>query len=500
MSLVKMLVMAACLASSVTTIARAQVVPPPVETPDKPARGEENWLIPMDQRPAFGEWKTMDQIQTASVWTGLLGNGVRVSWKYFPVEKQTAQIQVALYGGGLQEDATTRGLTEAAVQAWTTAALTDMSHAELKSRLKGWNVGSLGEVAGDFARLTVAGDNIHLELQFQLAYLLLTKPRVEPAAIETWKQQQLREIEGRMRGTRAAFPHVMAEALFPAADPRGRALTREQVDAITVEKAQAWLEQLIKTAPIEISVVGRVPKDNVFDNAQRYFAGLAPRPEVTRQTNAQLRVIPKADHTVRIDRQMPSSNGRAVVSWGFWACDEYDYERVLPLQLAARIATRRFDATISKLLPERGNRGGVSWALNPGSTFPGMGMLVGVATAPPGRADEFHERMLTEIRELAETGPTQIEMEEALPALREQWRDRLTDMGGWAMLLESLAYTGVDPAQVLLVPDKVLEVTPEQVRDALRTVVQSEPATSIVLRPLQAGAVQQPAPQQPAGN
>lgn len=500
MSLVKMLVLAACVASSVTTIARAQVVPPPTETPAEPARKEENWLIPMDQRPAFGEWREQKEIFFATMWTGVLKNGVRVSSKYFPVEKQTSQLQIALYGGGLEEDASTRGLTEAAIQAWKTPALTDMTHAELKAKLKGWNVGTTGEVAGDFARLTVAGDNVHVEVQFQLAYLLLTKPKIDPDALAKWKQEQLSEIDKRMRGTRAAFPHVMADAIFPKDDVRGRALTREQVEAITLEKAQAWLERMIKSAPIEVGVVGRVPKEMVFDQAQRYFAALPDRPEVTPATHAELRKIAKPATTVKVDRSMPSATPRAVVSWSFWACDEYDYDRVLPLQVAARIATRRFDAKLKELMPQRETRGGVSWALNPGSTFPGMGLFVGVATAPPSKADEVHALMLTEVRAFAENGPTEAEMLEALPAVREQWREKLIDAGAWALVLEAYAYTGVDTEKLLKVPDMVMQVTPEQVRDALRAVVQPEPVTSIMLRPLQAGAAPQPAPQQPAGN
>jgi predicted Zn-dependent peptidase len=320
--------------------------------------------------------------------------------------------------------------------------------------------------------------------------LLSLKPKIDAGVLEEWKQAKLREIDGRMRGTRAAFPHVMADAIFPKDDVRGRALTREQVEAITLEKAQAWLDRLVTSAPIEIGFVGRVPQPMVLELVQRYFFGLPARPEVTTQTNAELRRIVKPTETVKVDKSMPSATPRAVVSWGFWACDEYDYDRMLPLQIAARVATRRFDAKLKELLPERESRGGISWALNPGSTFPGMGMFVGVATAPPARADEVHALMLSELRAMAEGGVTEAEMLEAQTALREQWQNRLKDAGPWAMVLESYAYTGVDTVKLYTVPDLVLQVTPEQVRDQLRAVVSAEPAVSVVLRPATAGAAQ----------
>jgi predicted Zn-dependent peptidase len=483
------LVLSLALSLALSLSASAQVVPPPTDVvPTQPKRVEERWLIPMDQRPAFGEWREQTEVFSASMWTGVLTNNVRVSHRYFPNEKQTGQIQVALYGGGLQEDASTRGLTEAAMMAWKKPATKDLSHTELKAKLKGWNVGTTGEVAGDYARLTVAGDNVHIEMQFQLAYWLLTKPVIEADALESWKQEQLKEIDSRMRGTRSAFPHVMADAIFPKDDVRGRGLTREQVEAITVEKAQAWLEKLIATAPIEVGFVGRVPREMVFELSQRYFASLPERPLVTTATNADLRRIVKSTSTVTVDRAMPSVTPRAVVSWSFWACDEQDYDRMLPLQMAARIATRRFDAKLKEVLPDRETRGGISWTLNPASTFPGMGLFVGVSTAPPAKADEIHALMLSELRAFAQQGPTEGEMLEAQAAQQKLWQDRLINEGVWGLILESYAYTGIDTGKLMTVPGIVMQVTPEQVRDQLQAIVNGDPATSIVLRPATAGA------------
>jgi predicted Zn-dependent peptidase len=489
--------MMACCGCALLTGARAaaQIVPPPTQPAVEPERKEEQWLIPFDQRPAFGEYRERKEIFAASMWTGVLTNGVRVSLRYFPLEKQTAQVQVAFFGGGLQEDASTRGLTEAAIQAWTTPALNDMSHEELFGRLKGWNVGATGEVAGDLARLTVAGDNVHVEQIFQLAYLLSKKPKIEATALEEWRKAKLSEIDARMRGTRAAFPHVMMDALFPKDDVRGRALTREQVEAITLEKAQAWLDKLVETSPIEIGFVGRVPQETVLDMVQRYFSGLSARPEVTTATNAALRQVARRTDMAKVDVTMESVTPRAVVAWAFWACDEYDYDRMFPLQIAARVATRRFDATLKQMLPERENRAGISWALNPASTFPGMGLFMGVATTPAAKADDVHALMLRELRAMAEAGVTEAEMLEAQTALREQWQDRLKDAGPWAMVLESYAYTGVDAAKLYTIPDLVMQVTPEQVREQLKAVVDATPAASVVLRPtLRAGAQAVPVP------
>ncbi len=497
MSWAKMLVAMACGVMGVNGSVLAQIVPPPTEPEVAPERREEAWLIPFDQRPPFGEYREKREIFAASMWTGVLTNGVRISLRYFPLEEQTGQVQVAFFGGGLEEDASTRGLTEAAIQAWRKPALKDMGHDELMERLKGWNVGATGEVAGDFARLTVAGDNTHIEQIFQLAYLLSLKPKIDASALEEWKQTKLREIDSRMRGTRAAFPHVLADAVFPKDDMRGRALTREQVEAITLEKAQAWLDRLVTSAPIEIGFVGRVPQPMVLELVQRYFAGLPARPEVTTATNQEMRRISKATETVKVDKAMASATPRAVVSWGFWACDEYDYERMLPLQIAARVATRRFDAKLKEVMGQGESRSGISWALNPGSTFPGMGLLVGVSTTPPSRADDVHAMMLSEIRALAESGVTEAEMLEAQTALREQWQERLKDAGPWAMVLESFAYTGVDAVKLYTIPDLVMQVTAEQVREQLSAVVSADPAVSIVLRPLAAGGAQ-PVPAQPA--
>ena len=222
------------------------------------------------------------QDQTEHAATGFttvwLDNGIVVHHRAMDYEKNAATLTITLATGGIQETAETRGVAEAAGLAFSRHATSTLSSTDItdlmngkKARVGGGGGGGRGGRGGggapggarDTMTLTVSGDPTDFEPAMQLAYLLLTDPKIESAVFEQWKTTQKQGIEARKKNSAGGVLGVaVAESLYPKDEPRTQPITVEQVDHVTIEAAQKWLNNAIKTAPIEVSVVGDISRAN----------------------------------------------------------------------------------------------------------------------------------------------------------------------------------------------------------------------------------------------
>ena len=131
----------------------------------------------------------------------------------------------------------------------------------------------------DTVVLSVAGASEALEDGLQLAHVLLQEARVEPASVALWKDQKLQDLAAARTRISSRAREAAALALS-GNDPRRAPLTPEQVKARTeaLPTAQAWLDTLLHTAPMEVTIVGDIPESRALELAARYIGSLPPRP------------------------------------------------------------------------------------------------------------------------------------------------------------------------------------------------------------------------------
>jgi hypothetical protein len=97
--------------------------------------------------------------------------------------------------------------------------------------------------------------------------------------VTLWKDQKLQELA-------AARTRIDSRARDTAAlvtsghDPRRAPLTPEQVKARAdaMPAAQAWLDGLLRSAPMEVAIVGDIPESQALALAATYLGSLPPRP------------------------------------------------------------------------------------------------------------------------------------------------------------------------------------------------------------------------------
>src|SRR5438552_3254263 len=212
-----------------------------------------------------------------SMW---LDNGVRVHHRRMDQRKNEASIEITLAGGQIQETPADRGITEAALRAWGRPATSRLTSTQIRDLMTGAKVRVRSGMGGDIVGLTVSGDPAELERGLQLAYLLLTDPVIEEPALEQWRDAELQRIVQRKTRPMQVLMDTSAAAIYPPVETRTKSLTAEQVRALTLPAAQAWLRRLITDAPVEVTVLGDIERDAATRLRTRYLGALPDLPRI----------------------------------------------------------------------------------------------------------------------------------------------------------------------------------------------------------------------------
>jgi zinc protease len=368
-----------------------------------------------------------------------LDNGVRVHHRFMDERKNEASVAITLAGGTIQETPADRGLTEAALRAWDRPATSTLSSTAIRDLMTGAKVRVRGGMTGDTLSLGVSGDPAELERGLQLAYLLLTDPVIEPAALEQWKDGELQRIAARKSQPMQMLGEVSADAIYPKSETRPRNLTEDQVKAINRDAAQAWLLRLIAGAPIEVSVVGDIDRDAATALVTRYLGALPSRPRIGDKTLDDLRTIARPAGPIAVQQAIDAKTPQAAVLTGFFGVDLSQVRDVRLLNVAARVLSTRMTKTIREGKQLVYSIGASS---EPATVYPGFGLFAAIAPTDPGKAQALAKAVAEMYAEFEKDGPTADELAVAKRQMTNLLDEILKDPGFWSSRLATLDYRG----------------------------------------------------------
>lgn len=444
----------------------------------------------MDQAPKAGTVAKADEHAASHVWTAWLSNNVRVNYRFMDQRKNDVSVRISLIGGELLEDEKTRGLTRAAELAWGRAATKKLSSTDIRDLMTGKKVsvrggGGMGGRGGrgggggggpDSIGLSIGGSPEDLETGFQLAHLLLTEPKIEAPALDQYKTVTKQVLEEMDRNPMMLGSMLAASAPYPASDIRTQPLTEAQVDAITLEHAQAWLEKLIKESPIEVTIVGDLPKERAMELAATYLGSLPTREKVTPEAYMKLRTLEKHKGGHTISRDLETQTKQAFVYSGFYGADEKNLADVRALNLAARILSTRM---VKEVREDAQLVYSISAGSRAGQTFPGFGTFAAAAPTDPAKADALTKKLSEMYAAFAKEGPTEEEMTVAKKQMATMLDEQMIEPGYWAGRLNEIGYRGASVDDILSTKEAYQAFTPAQVKTAFAKYY--EPGTEIVV-------------------
>lgn len=430
--------------------------------------------------PKPGTIAEQSEHAASKVASAVLDNGIVVHHKFMDYRKDTVNVVISVAAGTIQETAANRGVTEAATLGLARPATSTLSSTNIRDIMTGKKVRAGGGVGMDTTTINVAGSPADLEHGMQLAYLLLTDAKIEQAAFDQWKKQQTQEIAERKKIIEGQFAEALAMTVFPASEARTQPLNEAQLGAITLEAAQKWLTNALKTAPIEVTIVGDLPRERAMELAKTYLGSLAKREKITDKTLDDLRVLKKAKGPQMTERVMDTVTDKAYVASGFYAADFDNVVDRRNLQFASRVMSTRMLKRIREeeqlsYSPSAGNR--------PAMDFPGFGTFAMITQTKPTKVD----RLVAVAKELyddfAKGGPTAEEMETVKKQIANQLDEQMREPAFWTTQTSMLTYRGVKLDDVLAGPEYFQALSADKVKETFNKYYTDDSRMTVVVKP-----------------
>ncbi|MBL8875058.1 MAG: insulinase family protein [Phycisphaerae bacterium] len=450
----------------------------------------------MSELPKPGSFLELVENEPSKVWSGWLSNNVRVHYRFMDERKNQASVQIALIGGELLETADNRGITSAAQLAWsrpTTQKLTSTDIREIMTGKKinvrgggGFGGGRGGRGGGgalgatDAITLNISGSPEELETGFQLAHLLLTQPKIESASFDQFKTMTKEMLVESTKNPMTMGMRVAMSAPYPENEARTQVVTPEQVDRLSLGASQAWLDRLVKESPIEVVIVGDVPKERAVALAERYLGSLPARERVGPETFAALRKLERPVGPRIIDRTIETPTPQAFVMSGFYGADQADRADARALSMASRILSTRMVKEIREDAQLVYSIGAQSRSA---TTYPGFGVFSAGAPTEPSKVQPLVEKLASMYDAFAKNGPTEEEMEVARKQFANTFKDQFQDPAYWAQRLDQLTFRGLKLEEIVDDPAAYQALGAEQVKRVFAKYYSPENSIVVTVRP-----------------
>jgi zinc protease len=457
-----------------------QVVETVLAQPVAPWQSQERPTALLETPPQPGTIVEQTRFAPLQITQVTLSNNVRVHYRFMDFKKDEVTVLITLAGGTIRETAEQRGLTEVATLALSTPATARLSSTDIRDLMTGKKIAVEGRITDDTVVLRVAGDPEALEDGLQLAHVLLQEARLEPASVTLWKDQKLQELA-------AAYRRIDSRAREAAAlvlsgnDPRRALLMPAQVKARAevLPAAQAWLDTLLHTAPMEVAIVGDIPESRALELAAKYIGSLPPRPHHDPRL-APLRQV--AGFTGPLERalEVETITPRAHPIL-LWRCADWQDVRGRRLMLiASRILERRVRQAVRE---ERGLTYSTTVYAQPSKVYPATSALHVEFTADPGKVTEAAALAKSVVERFAAEGPSDEEMDTVRKQLQNNLETLYKEPRYWVELLSDLEYHGTKLVDLEGLIDKFLALSKAEVAAEMRKTIVPERFAMVLARP-----------------
>lgn len=363
------------------------------------------------QEPLPGKIVQRTHDRELNVTSLVFENGVRLHLRPMSEQKNKIVIEIRLAGGEIEETADNRGISLAASMGLLHAGTSRLSPSDLERLVSARSIMPIGMSRRDHFLLEVYTVPDDLEEAMRVSYALLTDARVDERVFQQW-QERTRDIRERRRYSLSSQVGITANRRFSGADLRLAPIEPEQTGRITRDAAQAWLDRILRTTPIEVAIVGDFDIEKAITRAEKYLGSLPARPVSVPGLDAKrrLRVVPGPfEETVTAETDTPRTD--VYLAWR--GVDWKDAQDRRALHLAARVLDRRL---MQELREQRGWVYAVSCSSDAAQDYLGNGRFAVRFSTDPGRAQDAMQLARRLVEEMAAKGPT----EEELTIVRRQ--------------------------------------------------------------------------------
>ncbi len=439
----------------------------------------------MDKLPEPGTVTAQDEHAASGVASAWLSNNARVHHRFMNYKKDQVIVTITVAGGEIMETAENRGITQAAALGLMKPATAKLKSTDVTDLLTGKNVVVRGRAALDAMVITVMGDPADLEHGMQLAHLLLTEPVVEESALKIWKDGIKQFSEQRRTEAELAIGDVVSATLYPKEEVRFTPLEPAQIAGHTAATATAWLRKILTTGPIEVSVVGDLPREKAMELVTKYIGSVPSRDRIATHLFADRRKIARPTGPLNAATQLASKTDKAVVMSGFFGTDGTNLHDVRLLNMASRILSTRAIMEIREkkqlaYAPQVGSQ--------PATEYPGYGLVFFYSTTDPEKKEALAGAVGELFSKFGREGPSPDEMDTVRKQIANTLDEQMREPTYWSTRLSTLDYRGNKIDDVLAAPAAYKAFTADDIRETFTRYCKPEGRFDISVSPAGKGA------------
>jgi zinc protease len=432
----------------------------------------------LERDPEPGDVTARSHHEKLGVTELVLANGIRVRIKPLP-DTDEVHVRVNLMGGLVEEKAGVRGITEAAALAFESGRLStkNLSPTDISLFLESRQVNVVGGVEGVAVNLSVSGTTEAIPDGLRLAHLLLKEPAVDAAALESWK----RELPPKLAQLKVNIPMqglLTLRSVASGGDVRMALPSMADYEKITLDAAQAWLEHLVREAPMEVVISGGIAVAEGERLARIFFGSLPDRPDRNDEIHA-LRKVQLVKGPLVKEVGIQTITPVAMVLFGWRGASLDDAPRQIALSHAGTILTTR-------LLKEVREEKGLAYSIGSGyqfTDFEGLdGILVQFAAAP-AKAAEAAKIAKDVALAFAEEGPTQEEITAAERQMVNVLEEQMQSAQFWLAVLGKLHANHRSLEEVQARLDALRTVDREFFAKTLKEILVDERFVQVIVKP-----------------
>ena len=400
-----------------------------------------------------------------------LDNGLRVvvlSYGSQPV----MSARLYLPGGRAVEPPELAGLASLAATVLTkgTAA---RSAQEISAEIEGVG-GSLSASAGqDFLTISATTLTEHVSTAFELLEDVVVNATFPEEEVELARRQSLSTLQAELGQPQTIASRRFASVVYGEDHPYGVRATPETVQALTREDLEAFRDRTLHPRGAMLVVAGQVDREEVESLVRGHFESWtgngAPLPELREPTDRE-------ETTIYLVHRPGSS--QSVVSLGHLGI-EPDNPDYFALQVMNRVLGGGADARLFQILREE--RGWTYGAYSQFSRPAHRGHFVAQAEVRPEVTDSTVVEILDQMRRIREEPVPEEELDGAKSFLAGSFPLRLETADQVAGQLASTLLLGLPLEHLTEYPERIREITTEDVRTAAREHTDPDRAAVIVV-------------------
>jgi predicted Zn-dependent peptidase len=408
-----------------------------------------------------------------------LANNIVVHHRAMGGDTGPVVIEAIVRGGEIDEvQGVARGITEASLSAWRDPATRSLGSREISDALAGTSVRvrAWAEPAG--VRLRVTAANADAPTAVRLLAALLDAPKVEPAALERWKQSA---SERAALAITQPFERLRTDLWAIASDNDDARLgfpTTESIAAIDEASAQAWIDRVLSSGQIEVAIVGSVTRDEAAALSGSLLGSLAARPSDDQpgvRADAPRRAEARVETSTAIESK--STHGAALVGV-MVDLDASDSAGWASGEIAARALSGRVRAALTGDLAIS-NEARSLWM--PIHGWRGFSLLYTPMLASSATVDDAASAAWAAYRDLAREGMTPEEFVDAREGARRAIAADLEEPESWAESLAGAWMRGQSVATLLERRNATDRATAEDVRSFLASAMERGSVRTVVI-------------------